>query len=367
MPIPLVDLSVQYGEIADEVHDAFNRIMTTGAFIMGPDVAQFENNYAAFSGVSHCVGVASGTDALELCVRALGIGAGDEVILPANTFIASALAVVRAGACPVLVDADPDHLLIDVDAALAAVGPKTRAIMPVDLFGQIAPMAALEEAARDLEIFLIEDSAQAQGARQGDRAAGSFGDASGTSFYPGKNLGAFGDGGAVTTMSSEVAETVRRLRNYGSEVKYYHPETGFNSRLDTLQAAVLNAKLAHLSNWNELRRDAAQRYSELLSDLEEVRLPAVMAGNESVWHIYAIRVPTRDKLLNHLNDSGIGAGVHYPVPIHLQGAFDSLGHARGSFPVSEEAADQMISLPIFPGITEAQQIEVADTVRAGLR
>jgi len=357
MAIPLVDLAVQYQQVEEEIGKAFDRIMSSGAF---------ENAYASFSDVPHCVGVANGTDALELALRALGIGPGDEVILPANTFIASALAIVRAGATPVFVDADPDHLLIDTDAATAAIGENTGAIMAVDLFGQVAPMEILEAAAEKAGIALIEDAAQSQGARRGGRMAGSFGNGAGTSFYPGKNLGAFGDAGAVTTRSDEVAASIRRLRNYGSEIKYHHPEMGFNSRLDTLQAAVLNAKLGRLAEWNEQRRRAASLYHELLAELETVRLPKVLAGNESVWHIYAIRVSRRDEILEKLNAAGIGAGIHYPVPIHLQGAFAGAHPARGAFPVSEAAADEMISLPLFPGIIPDQQSQVVEELRRAI-
>ena len=363
MAIPLVDLSVQYRQVEEEIREAFQRIMRSGAFVLGPDVELFEKAYAIFSEVPHCVGVANGTDALELALRSLSIGPGDEVIVPANTFIASALAIARAGAKPVFVDVDPDYLLIDSDAAISAIGERTRAIMAVDLFGQVAPMEPLEAATEKAGIALVEDAAQSQGARRNGRAAGSFGDVAGTSFYPSKNLGAFGDAGAITTRSDDVALAVRRLRNYGSETKYHHPEVGFNSRLDTLQAAVLNAKLGRLAEWNEQRRVAATLYHELLADFESVRLPEILPGNESVWHLYAIRLPDRDEVLEKLNARGIGAGVHYPIPIHLQGAFQESQLSRGAFPVSEAAADEMISLPLYPGITPDQQAQVVDELR----
>lgn len=367
MTIPLVDLSVQYREIKDEVSVALERIMSSGAFVLGPDVEEFEQAFASFSGVPHCIGVGNGTDALELATRALSIGPGDEIILPANTFIASALAIVRAGAKPVFVDADPDYLLIDADAAVAAIGPRTRAIMAVDLFGQVAPMEALESAAQETGIALIEDAAQSQGATRNGRTAGSFGDVAGTSFYPGKNLGAFGDAGAVMTRDDELAGSIRRLRNYGSDVKYHHPEMGFNSRLDTVQAAVLNAKLTRLGAWNEQRRQAAALYDELLVDDERVKIPQILPGNESVWHLYAVRVAGRDRVLKKLNQAGIGAGIHYPVPIHLQGAFAESKLSQGAFPASEKAANEMISLPLFPGISEGQQEQVANTLRGALQ
>jgi dTDP-4-amino-4,6-dideoxygalactose transaminase len=362
MRIPLVDLSCQHREIEAEVHEGFHRIMQSGAFVLGPPVREFEEAYARFSEVEHCVGVANGTDALELALRALAIGPGDEVILPANTFIASALAVVRTGASPVLVDCEPDFLLIDVAQAAARIGPKTKAVMPVDLFGQLPRMEELERLAREAGIALVEDAAQSQGASRLGRAAGSFGQIAGTSFYPGKNLGAYGDGGAVLTRSQELADRLRRLRNYGSEVKYQHPEVGFNSRLDSLQAVVLNAKLARLRGWNVLRQEAAARYDALLAGNEEVTTPGTMPGNEHVWHIYAIRVSRRDKVLAALLDAGIGAGIHYPTPLHLHGALSDLGHSEGAFPVAERAAAEMISLPLFPGISEDQQSEVAEVL-----
>jgi dTDP-4-amino-4,6-dideoxygalactose transaminase len=366
MTIPLVDLQIQHHQIKEEVEAAFERIMSSGAFVSGPDVARFESEFADLCGVPHCMGVANGTDALDLCLRALDIGPGDEVIIPANTFVATGLAVIRAGATPVLVDATDDDLLMDAEAAEAAIGPRTRAIMPVDLFGQVAPMDLLEPIAREAGIALIEDAAQSQGARQGDRPAGSFGDMAGTSFYPGKNLGAYGDAGAVMTSNAAFAERVRCLRNYGSEVKYHHPEPGFNSRLDTLQAAVLLAKLVRLPAWNDERRAAAKRYDERLAGVAGVRVPTTRKGNEHVWHIYAVRLAGRDAILTKLNDAGIGAGIHYPVPVHLQGAFENLGYRRGAFPISEAAAEQMISLPLYPGITERQQDEVVDALRSAL-
>ncbi len=366
MAIPLVDLSVQYRQVEEEIREAFERIMSSGAFVLGPDVELFEKAYAILGEVPHCVGVANGTDALELALRSLSIGPGDEVIVPANTFIASALAIARAGAKPVFVDVDTDYLLIDSDAAISAIGGRTRAIMAVDLFGQVAPMEPLEAATEKAGIALVEDAAQSQGARRNGRAAGSFGDVAGTSFYPSKNLGAFGDAGAITTRRDDVALAARRLRNYGGEVKYHHPEVGFNSRLDTLQAAVLNAKLGHLAEWNEQRRVAATLYHELLADFESVQLPEILPGNESVWHLYAIRLPDRDEVLEKLNARGIGAGVHYPIPIHLQGAFQESHLSRGAFPVSEAAADEMISLPLFPGITPDQQAQVVDELRRAM-
>lgn len=362
MEIPLVDLAWQHREIADEVKVGLERVIESGAFILGPDVRAFEDEFAAASDVAHCIGVGNGTDALELICRALKIGSGDEVIVPANTFIASALAVARTGATPVFVDSDPATHLLDTAAAKSRVGPKTRAIMPVNLFGQIAPFEDLAGS----PVPLIEDAAQSQGARRNGRRSGSFGVAAGTSFYPAKNLGAYGDAGAVVTDDPVLAERIRTLRQYGSEQKYEHPEQGFNSRLDTLQAVVLRAKLRRLDTWNEDRRAAARRYDELLAAVPEVVLPQTLPGNEHVWHIYAVRVPERDRVLAELNSAGIGAGVHYPLPIHLQGAFRHLGHGVGDFPAAERAADEMLSLPIHPGLQANQQERVVSVLASSL-
>ncbi len=363
MKVPLVDLSIQHAEIGADVRAGFERVMAASQYILGPDVAAFESGYAEFCGVPHCIGTGNGTDALELALRALAIGPGDEVVLPANTFIASALAVVRAGASPVLVDCEPAYFTIDVDAALDRIGSRTRAVMAVDLFGQLADFDSLEQPCAAAGVAVVEDAAQSQGASHDGRMAGAFGDVAGTSFYPGKNLGAYGDAGAVTTRRDDLAMRVRELHNYGSDVKYHHPERGFNSRLDTLQAVVLRAKLARLSHWNALRADAAGRYRALLEDADGIELPGVRPGNGHVWHIYAVRVAERDRVLARLHAEGIGAGVHYPVPIHLQGAFDDLGYRSGDFPHAERAASEMISLPIYPGITADQQEQVASILK----
>jgi dTDP-4-amino-4,6-dideoxygalactose transaminase len=348
------------------VSAGFARVLGSTSFILGAEVAEFEASFARFVGVPHCIGVANGTDALELALRSLGIGAGDEVVVPTNSFIASALAISRAGATPVFVDCEDDTLLLDVADVERKLTPRTRAVMPVDLFGQAAPVEKLAPLLEGRRIAVVEDAAQAQGAERHGRAAGSLGDVAGTSFYPGKNLGAYGDAGAVLTASNEIAQRVRALRNYGSEVKYHHPETGFNSRLDTLQAVVLNAKLARLAGWNAARRSAAQRYHELLADVPGLKLPATLPGNEHVWHLYVVRVPRRDPVLARLAEAGIGAGIHYPVPIHLQGAYRQRGHRAGDFPVAERAASEILSLPIFAEITPAQQERIAKALREAL-
>jgi dTDP-4-amino-4,6-dideoxygalactose transaminase len=364
MNVPLVDLAWQNEEIAVEVEKGMGRVIADAAFIRGPQVGEFELAFAEFIGVRHCIGVGSGTDALELSIRALGLGPGDRVIVPANSFIASALGVLRAGAEVVLVDCAPDTLLIDLDqAAEAAKDPAVRAVMPVHLYGQMAECETL-----DLpdHVVMIEDAAQSQGATRHGKGSGSFGRIAGTSFYPGKNLGAYGDAGAVLTNDDELSSTVRKLGNWGSDVKYHHPEPGFNSRLDTIQAVVLSAKLSRLVAWNEARSVAAKRYEQMLIEDERVVLPLVVEGNTHIWHLYVIRVPDRDRVLGELNQAGVGAGVHYPVPMHLQGALSELGYGPGEFPVTEGAASQILSLPIYPGINEAQQEHVVDALRRAL-
>ncbi|MCF2529992.1 DegT/DnrJ/EryC1/StrS family aminotransferase [Yinghuangia soli] len=366
--VPLVDLLAGHAEVAAEVEEGFARVLATGAFIKGPDVGAFEQEFAVFSGVAHCIGVANGTDALELMLRADEMPAGAGVLMPANTFVASAEAVVRAGGRPVFADVDDEYLLLDpAAAASAAGGSDVWGLLPVHLNGQLAPMAALAAAAEEHGLRLFEDAAQCQGATQVGRGAGSWGRAAGTSFYPGKNLGAYGDAGAVLTDDAGLDAAIRELGDHGSSRKYVHDRLGFNSRLDTLQAVVLRAKLRRLADWNTARRAAAARYDALLADVDGVRLPRTAPGNEHVWHLYAVRVPMRDAVLAELNAAGIGAGVHYPVPVHLQPAFLELGHAPGDFPVAERAASEILTLPLFPQITEEQQVRVAEALAKALR
>jgi dTDP-4-amino-4,6-dideoxygalactose transaminase len=363
--IPLVDLRAQHDQVADEVAEGWAEVLKTTAFIGGRQVAGFEAEFAAYQEVGHCVAVANGTDALELALRALGVGHGDECVLPANTFIATAEAVARAGATPVLVDCTDDTALFDLTKLADAIGPRTRAVVPVHLYGQTAPVEQIREIAPGVPV--LEDAAQAQGARRHGVPAGGLGDIAATSFYPGKNLGAYGDGGAVLTGDAELAGRVRLLREHGSPRKYEHTVLGFNSRLDTLQAVVLSAKLRRLEGWNEARRAAADRYAELLADLPQVRRPSVLPGNLPVWHLYVVRVADRDRVLAELNAAGIGAGIHYPTPVHLTGAFASLGHGPGAFPVAERAAGELLSLPLFPEITESQQERVVAALREAVR
>ena len=362
MSVPLVDLRWQHAEIDEEVRQGWDQVLETTSFMQGAPVAAFEQEFAAHLGVARCVGVANGTDALEIALRALDVRPGDEVVLPANTFVATAFAVTRCGAVPRLVDVDPSTLLID-PARLEANGCK--AVIPVHLYGQLAPMAAVLDAAAGVPV--LEDAAQSQGATQAGKGMGSWGAAAATSFYPGKNLGAYGDAGAVLSDDPELAERMRLIANHGSSTRYVHETQGFNSRLDTLQAVVLRAKLKRLKGWNALRREAARRYDALLADDDRVTLLQTAPGNEHVWHIYPVRVPRRDEVLSSLQAAGIGAAIHYPIPVHLQKAFDFLGQGPGSFPVAERAAETQLSLPIYPGITPEQQEQVVEALLAALR
>jgi dTDP-4-amino-4,6-dideoxygalactose transaminase len=366
--VPFVDLAAQHAAVADEIAQGWRQVLAKTSFIAGPQVAAFESEYAAFSGVRHCVGVANGTDAIEIALRALGVGPGAECILPANTFIATAEAVWRAGARPVLVDcANDGTYLIDTRAVEAALTPRTRAIIPVHLYGQAAGVEQLLPLAESTGAWVIEDAAQAQGARRGDRSAGALGHVAATSFYPGKNLGAYGDAGAVLTDSGELAARIRMISDHGSRSKYDHEVIGFNSRLDALQAVVLSAKLRRLAEWNAARQAAAQRYDDLLAGVADVITPRILDGNEHVWHLYVVRVPDRDRVIKELHAAGIGAGIHYPVPVHLAPAAAGLGYAAGAFPVAERAAREVLSLPLFPGITPAQQEQVVSVLIAALR
>jgi dTDP-4-amino-4,6-dideoxygalactose transaminase len=357
--VPLVDLAAQQADVHDEVMAELAGVFEGASFIGGAPVGQFEAAYASFVGVRHCVGVANGTDALELALRAGGVIPGGEVILPANTFIATAEAVSRIGAVPVPVDVDPRYLLIDPEAVAAAVTSRTQAIVPVHLFGQTAFVEQLVPIADDCGAVIIEDAAQSQGATRFGRAAGTLGLAAGTSFYPGKNLGAAGDAGAVLTDDCDVAARVRMLGAHGSSEKYRHDAIGINSRLDTVQAVVLKAKLAKLQSWNLLRRAAADRYHALLAGIPGVEVPAEAPDNTDVWHLYVVRVNRRDTVLQELHAAGIQAGIHYPVPVHLSGAYQGEGRTAGSFPVAEVAAGRILSLPLFPHITAEQQERVA--------
>jgi dTDP-4-amino-4,6-dideoxygalactose transaminase len=358
--VPFLDLGVQLAAIRPEVDATVKGVLDSQHFVLGEEVAAFEHEFAAYCGARECIGVESGLGALELALRAAGIGPGDEVITVANTFIATALAVSAVGAKPVLVDADPRTYLMEPHAVEAAITPRTRAIIPVHLYGQTVDMDPLMRLAERHGLFVLEDACQAHGARYHGRRAGGIGHAAAFSFYPGKNLGAAGDGGAVTTNDPELAERVRMLRNYGAKIKYHHDAIGFNRRLDSIQAAILRVKLPHLDEWNAARRRVAAAYAERLADLPVV-LPTVGAGNEPIWHLYVIRAADRDMLQCRLAEAGVDTGLHYPIPMNEQKAYPEFHGQR--FPVSEGLARQCLSLPMFAEMTEAQ----LDTVTSALR
>jgi dTDP-4-amino-4,6-dideoxygalactose transaminase len=360
--VPFVDLVSQLDAIRPEVDRDIAAILSTAAFIGGEYVENFEQAYAEYCGVRHCIGVGNGTDAIELALRALDIRAGDEVILPVNTFVATAEAVIRAGATPVFVDVVPDTLLIDPAQVKEALTPRVKALIPVHLYGQMAPMSEIMALADDHDLSVVEDAAQSQGAILAGRRAGSHGHVSATSFYPGKNLGGAGDAGAITTKNDAVARRLRLLANHGSQEKYNHESLGFNSRLDAMQAAVLLRKLPLLDAWNRRRQEAAACYEELLGDLERVDLPRAIEADAHVWHLYVIRVDRRDEVAFRLQQDGIGTGIHYPQPIHRLPAFRAMRESWPEFPVAEAAADRLLSLPMFPTITRDEQRRVAESL-----
>jgi dTDP-4-amino-4,6-dideoxygalactose transaminase len=355
MNVPFLELKPTYDELKPEFDAAYHRVMDSGWYLLGRELEAFETEFAAYCEARHCIGVANGLDALHLIVRAYGIGAGDEVIVPTNTFIATWLAVSYAGAKPVPVEPDPLTHNLDPAQIEAAITPRTRAIMPVHLYGQPADMDAINELARRHGLKVIEDSAQAQGARYKGRRTGALGDAAGHSFYPGKNLGAFADAGAVTTNDPELADRVRTLRNYGSKKKYHYEAKGINSRLDELQAAFLRVKLRKLDEWNARRRTLAELYHSQLSTLHsQLVLPSVPEWADPVWHLFVVRHPKRDELQRCLAGAEIGTLIHYPVPPHLSSAYADGGWARGAFPIAETLAETVLSLPISPHTSEEQ-------------
>jgi dTDP-4-amino-4,6-dideoxygalactose transaminase len=359
--IPLVDLKAQYAQIRSEVDAAVGRVIANADFILGRDVEEFEVEYARYCEAAHCVALDSGLSALELGMRALGIGAGDEVITPAHSFIASSSAISFTGATPVWVDSDPHTYYIDPKLIEAAITPRTKAIMPVHLYGQPADMEPITEIARRHKLLVVEDACQAHGARYRGRRVGTIGDIAAFSFYPGKNLGAYGDAGALVTNNPEVAKTVHDMRNYGQRKKYEHAFLAWNRRMDTLQAAILRAKLPHLEAWNTARRRHASAYDELLAD-SGLALPHTAPEGEHVFHLYVVQSDRRDDLLRHLAENGVHGGIHYPVPIHLQEAYRDAGKGRGSFPVAEAMTPRVLSLPMYPELSENQLQRVADAV-----
>lgn len=364
MKVPFLSFEPQHVPLRSAMLDAFARVYDSTWYVLGEEVRQFEQEYAIFNQVAHTVGVANGLDALVLALRALGVGPGDEMIVPSNTYIATWLAVTQVGAQPVPVEPDPATSNLDPARIHAALTPRTRAIMPVHLYGQACRMLEIMALADEYGLYVVEDNAQAQGAAFSGRPTGSFGHINGTSFYPGKNLGALGDAGAVTTNDAELAQRVRLLRNYGSQQKYYNEVVGYNSRLDELQAALLRTKLPELPSWTQQRQQVAAWYGQHLAGIADLRLPAVAEGATHVYHLYVVHTPRRDALQQHLTNQGIGTLIHYPVPPHLQQAYRSLQLPAGRFPIAEELAATCLSLPLWPGMTEAHVATVAAAIRS---
>ncbi len=367
--IPFVDLSLQHQSIQKEMRQAIEDVLEQGDFILGKALSDFETEFASACNAEYGIGVACGTDAIALGLQACNIGAGSEVILPANTFVATLIGVLRAGAKPVFVDCDPNTALIDLKAAENAITSQTKAIVPVHLYGQIVSPKKLIDFAERHNLMIFEDAAQAHLAHGDGYRAGSLGIAAAYSFYPSKNLGAFGDGGMLVTSDQEVAQKMVRLRNYGASKKYFHVESGTNSRLDTLQAAVLQQKLPHLAEWNHSRLQAAKQYDRELEPLKSLGINPIQnqSGDGHVYHLYVIKVDTefaikREELQDKLALSGIQTGIHYPIPCHLQPAFSELGYKIGDFPNSEKLAKEILSLPMYPGLTKSQVKEVVAVI-----
>lgn len=363
MKVPFLDLKVQYESIRPEIADAIQQVLDKTAFAGGPFVAQFEKEFAAFCGTQFAAGVGSGTDALWLALLAVGVGPGDEVITVPDTFIATAEAISYCGAMPVFVDVEPVTHNMDPEKLEAAITKKTKAVIPVHLFGQMADMDPILAIARKHNLFVIEDASQAHGAEYNGKKAGSMGDLGCFSFYPGKNLGAYGEAGAVVTNNPEFDRIVRILRDHGQEKKYYHGMIGWNARMDGMQGAVLSVKLKRLPAWNEARRKNAALYDGLLKEVEGVTIPRKASYAQHVYHIYAICVKDRDALIAALAAKDIHCGIHYPIPLHLQDAYKSLDYRHGSFPVAEHAASEFVSLPMYAELTREQIIRVCDEIR----
>ena len=359
MPIPFFDLKAQYESIRAELDDAALRVMKSGWYILGSEVDAFEKEFAAYIGVGHAIGVGSGTEALHIALLALGVGAGDEVITVPNTAVATVAAIELTGARPVLCDVRPDTMLMDVGKLASAITARTRAIIPVHLFGQSADLAPILELARSQKIFVLEDCAQAHGATYRGKRVGSWGDVAAFSFYPTKNLGAYGDGGAIVTNDAQLAERVKLLRQYGWRERYASDIKGMNSRLDEMQAAILRVKLKYLDQWTAARRERAALYTELL---RTVTLPREMSYGEAVYHLYVVQTPNRQSLIAHLQTRGIGTAIQYPFPIHLQAAYSNMGCPAGTFLVAERLAREILSLPLYPELTLADVRAVSDAV-----
>jgi len=366
-PIPFLDLARQHSELNEEFVTAFRRVLQSGGFVGGPEVAGFEHEFATFLGAPECVAVNSGTDALRFAYQAMNIKPGDEVITVPNTFIATTAALTQAGATVRFVDVDESTLTLDPAALAAAITPRTVGIVPVHLYGQPADMDPILDVAARHGLWVVEDAAQAHGAEYKGRRVGTLGALAAFSFYPGKNLGALGEAGATVGSERERLETVRRLREHGQSRKYYHEVEGYNGRLDALQAAFLRIKLRHLPRWNDERRNAVALYRDALSGISEIRPVVEAPYARHVYHLFVVRADRRDALQTHLSGLRIGTGLHYPLPLHLQNAYVALGLRRGAFPVTEAAADKILSLPMFPGLTETQIGRVADAIRSFYR
>lgn len=362
--IPFLSFDEMHGRIREEMLNIFAKVYDSNWYILGEEVKMFEKEYAVYNHTDFCTGVANGLDALFLSLKALGIGKGDQVIVPSNTYIASVLAVSYTGAEPVFVEPDVHTYNIDPENILKAITPKTKAIMPVHLFGQACNMDSIMNIAAENKLFVVEDNAQAHGATFNNKITGSFGDINATSFYPGKNLGAIGDAGAVTTNNEALAKTAAILRNYGSNKKYYNEVIGYNMRLDELQAAILRAKLKYIDQWTKEKQTIAARYTERLNNIGDLVLPFVNPHATHVYHLYVIRTNKRDELQKFLKNNGIETLIHYPIPPHLQQAYQDLNFQKGSFPIAEKLSDTSLSLPVYIGLSEDQQDYIAEKIKA---
>jgi dTDP-4-amino-4,6-dideoxygalactose transaminase len=365
MKIGFVDLKRQYDGIKPEIDQAISDVLDETSFILGEKVKGFEKEFAAFCRSRHCIGVDSGTSALALCLEACGVGAGDEVLTVPNTFIATVLSISWSGARPIFVPIDPDTYTMDPERIEGAITNKTKAIMPVHLYGQVCDMKPITEIAEKHDLKIVEDACQAHGAERGGKRAGSFGDAAAFSFYPGKNLGAYGDGGAVVTGNAEIDKRIRMLRDYGQKKKYHHEMMGYNRRLDGLQAAILSVKLKRLDEWNDMRRANAKLYYKLLDvPGKRIRTPVEAPDSRHIYHIYALRTDSRDGLMRLLGENGIASGIHYPIPVHMQKAYSGLGYKRGDFPITEKYAGQILSIPMFPELKKEEIEFIAEMVNS---
>lgn len=364
MRIPFFSFDGMHQSMRDDMIAAFGRFYDTNWYVLGKEVQAFEEEFAAYSEIKHCVGVANGLDALHIALQTLDIKEGDEVIVPSNTYIATWLAVSYTGASIVPVEPNPHTYNLDPKKIEAAITPATRAIMPVHLYGQPCEMEAIMQIAKNHKLFVVEDNAQSQGATYGGKKTGTFGTINGVSYYPGKNLGALGDAGGITTDRSDLAEEARVIRNYGSQKKYYNKRIGLNSRLDEIQAAFLRLKIPQLDKWNAERQKIAAIYNAGLEDIEEIQLPLITPSAVSVWHQFVILTPKRTQMIQFLDENGIGTLIHYPVPPHLQEAYHFLGYQRGDFPIAEKISDMALSLPIYPGLKEKEILYICDKIRS---